>query len=87
MTQVILSTSKCFKMTPYAIKMHLESIKLKATLYSMRPFQDWWRPRHSKLVQIQLEPWSSQFPITILLLSSDMSDIGVRDDWHIVGHK
>jgi hypothetical protein len=27
--QVILSTSKCFKMTPYAIKMHLESIKLQ----------------------------------------------------------
>jgi hypothetical protein len=27
-SQVILSTSKCFKMTPYAIKMHLESIKL-----------------------------------------------------------
>jgi hypothetical protein len=27
--QVILSTSKCFKMTPYAIKMHLEAIKLQ----------------------------------------------------------
>jgi hypothetical protein len=26
---VILSTSKCFKMTPYALKMHLESIKLQ----------------------------------------------------------
>jgi hypothetical protein len=26
---VILFTSKCFKMTPYAIKMHLESIKLQ----------------------------------------------------------
>jgi hypothetical protein len=28
-SQVILSASKCFKMTPYAIKMHLESIKLQ----------------------------------------------------------
>jgi hypothetical protein len=27
--QVILSTSKCVKITPYAIKMHLESIKLQ----------------------------------------------------------
>jgi hypothetical protein len=28
-SQVILSTSKCFKMTPYGIKMHLESNKLQ----------------------------------------------------------
>jgi hypothetical protein len=27
--QVILSTSKCFKMTPYAMKIHLESIKFQ----------------------------------------------------------